>query len=103
MLLAVLVGDSLFFIFGCNDSEYQQVNNYLHVLNVSSYTWIESVPGAEAQQKIISPPNDDDKSLTVGAIAGIVIGCVAAVSFSNIINIPAKKYKQDALVTSGDP
>lgn len=88
--VAMVGNSSLFVMFG-NDSDGNAHDDF-HILDVSNWAWQASFSLTQASN--ISQPNNstdfgsgssDSKALSGGAIAGIVIGCLAAASDRSII------------------
>ncbi|KAI8078850.1 uncharacterized protein BX664DRAFT_369267 [Halteromyces radiatus] len=85
---AVMVGNELLYIIGGIDIT-NTVQNDVHILNVTSLTWLNgSYTNTYDQTNSGSSSSDNNgtgsSSLSEGAIAGIVIGCVAAVTLGTV-------------------
>ncbi|KAI8078848.1 uncharacterized protein BX664DRAFT_389216 [Halteromyces radiatus] len=90
---AVMVGNDLLYIIGGIDAT-NTVQNDVHILNVTSMTWLNGpYTNTYDQMNGVSSSSDNNNnnnnnnnngsgssSLSGGAIAGIVIGCVAALA-----------------------
>ncbi|KAI8078849.1 uncharacterized protein BX664DRAFT_40139 [Halteromyces radiatus] len=107
----VMVGNDLLYIIGGIDIT-NTVQNDVHILNVTSMTWLNgSYTNTYDQMNGISSSSDDNSnnnngngssSLSGGAIAGIVIGCVAALALGTaaaVIFYMQRKRKE--LLASG--
>ncbi|KAI8078851.1 uncharacterized protein BX664DRAFT_389218 [Halteromyces radiatus] len=103
---AVMVGNDMLYIIGGIDIT-NTVQNDVHILNVTSMTWLNgSYTNTYDQTNSGSSSNSNNgtgsSSLSEGAIAGTVIGCVAAVALATVAAVVFyMQHKKKKLLSSG--
>ncbi|KAI8150271.1 hypothetical protein BJV82DRAFT_586556 [Fennellomyces sp. T-0311] len=101
--------DNLFVIFGIDSTG--ATRNDFHVLNVSNWTWVDNFVGVVPRPPETKPSESpeptntdaDDESPSSGAIAGAVIGAVAAVSLLAVaVLFVMRRKRQNTSNSEGD-